>query len=110
MCASPHRVSCLPIVALWWLVSVAAPVQASTSLARQQGCLGCHAAASRLVGPSLQEVAAKYGRDKAAVAVLAASIRAGGRGKWGDVAMPPQAQLKEAQARRLAEWILSGAK
>ena len=84
--------------------------QANTALARQQGCLGCHAAASKLVGPSYADVAAKYGNDKAAVQALAASIRAGGSGKWGDMAMPPQAQLKEADARRLASWILNGAK
>ena len=42
--------------------------------------------------------------------MLAKSIRAGGTGKWGEVAMPPQAQLSEADAKKLAAWILGGAK
>ena len=83
---------------------------ANPALARKQGCLGCHAVASKLVGPAYVEVAAKYGNDKAAIADLAKSIRAGGSGKWGDMAMPPQGQLSDADARRLATWILNGAK
>ena len=83
---------------------------ANQALARKQGCLGCHAVASKLVGPSYQDVAAKYGKDKADIDALALSIRAGGSGKWGEMAMPPQGQLSQADARRLAMWILNGAK
>ncbi len=91
-------------------LAVTQAVHANPALARKQGCLGCHAVASKLVGPSYVEVAAKYGHDKAAIAELAKSIRTGGSGKWGDMAMPPQAQLSDADARRLAAWILNGAK
>lgn len=107
---SPRRALWLPSVILCCLAAAMVSAQANTELARQQGCLGCHAVARKLVGPSYQEVAAKYGNDKAAVEALASSIRAGGSGKWGEMAMPAQAQLKEAQARRLAAWILNGAK
>ena len=105
-----RRVSGLHIVCLLGLGTAMASVQANTALARQHGCMGCHAVASKGVGPAYQEVAAKYGADKAAVEKLAISIRAGGTGKWGDMAMPPQAQLKVTDARRLATWILNGAK
>ena len=92
----------------------AAPAQASSALASKYGCLGCHASTSQLVGPAYQAVAAKYGNaggpDKATVSMLAQSIRKGGSGKWGEMAMPPQAQLSEADAKRLAAWILGGAK
>lgn len=96
---------CLTTVA-----AAAAPAQASDALVKKHGCLGCHAASAQLVGPSYQAVAAKYGNDKATVAMLAASIRKGGSGKWGETAMPPQAQLPEADAKRMATWILGGAK
>jgi cytochrome c len=83
---------------------------ASQALAQKHGCLGCHAAASKLVGPSYQDVAAKYAGDKNAAVMLAKGIRQGGSGKWGPIAMPPQAQVNEADAKLLATWILGGAK
>ena len=90
------------------LVTAAASASANPALAAKHGCLGCHAAATKLVGPSYAEVAAKYGKD--ATAALAKSIREGGAGKWGEMAMPPQPQVSDADAKRLAAWILSGAK
>lgn len=98
------------ITALCLTTLAAAPAYASDALAKKNGCMGCHAVSSQLVGPAYQAVAAKYGNDKATVATLAESIRKGGSGKWGETAMPPQAQLKEADAKRLAAWILGGAK
>ena len=86
------------------------PSHANLALAKKHNCLGCHAVASKMVGPSYQEVAAKYAGDKDAVAALVKSIREGGSGKWGDVPMPPQAQLSPADAKRLAQWIAAGAK
>lgn len=83
---------------------------ATNALAQKYGCLGCHASATKLVGPSYQDVAAKYANDKEAVAHLVASIHEGGTGRWGDMAMPPQPQVKDADARKLAAWILAGAK
>ena len=96
-----------------WLLAIffaTGPAFANSALANKYGCLGCHAAATKLVGPSYQEVAAKYAGDKGAVEALVKSIRNGGTGKWGDMAMPPQAQVSEADAKRLATWILGGAR
>lgn len=87
-----------------------ASAHAENALAAKYGCLGCHASASKLVGPAYQDVAAKYADDKQAVEHLVASIRNGGSGRWGDMAMPPQPQVKEADAKKLAAWILAGAK
>ena len=83
---------------------------ASKALAEKNGCLGCHAVSVKLVGPAYKDVAAKYADQPDATAMLATSIRAGGTGKWGEMAMPPQLQLSEADAKKLAAWILSGAK
>ncbi len=76
-------------------------------LATKNTCLGCHAAAAKLVGPAYKDVAAKYKGKKPAE--LAASIKAGGSGKWGAVPMPAQAALSDADAKLLAEWVLAGA-
>lgn len=76
------------------------------ALVSQNACLGCHAVESRLVGPAYKDVAAKYkGGDPA---VLGARIKSGGSGHWGEIAMPPQAQLSDADTRILAAWILAG--
>jgi cytochrome c len=40
---------------------------------------------------------------------LSASIKAGGSGKWGPMPMPPQAQVSDADAQSIAQWLLDGA-
>jgi cytochrome c len=92
------------------LMSIAAPAPAANALAQKYGCLGCHATAAKLVGPAYTDVAAKYRDDPQAVDKLAQSIRSGGSGRWGDMPMPPQSQVSDADARALAKWILGGAK
>jgi cytochrome c len=79
-------------------------------IAKAQGCLACHAVDSKLVGPAYKDVAEKYNGQADAPATVAQHIREGGSGRWGDVPMPPQKQLTEAQAKALAAWILGGAK
>jgi len=103
----PVRLGALTIALL---TLAAPPAQAANALAQKYGCLGCHASSAKLVGPSYQDVAAKYADDKQAVAHIVDSIRAGGSGRWGDMAMPPQPQVKDADAKKLAAWILAGAK
>ena len=59
-----------------------------------------------MVGPSFREVAAKYAGDAGAAARLAAKIRAGGQGTWGNVPMPPNPALSEKERKPLAGWVL----
>ena len=92
------------------LVTAPFAAYANKALADKNGCLGCHATAAKLVGPAYKDVAAKYADQADATDMLAKSIRAGGAGKWGEMPMPPQAQLSEADAKKLAAWILGGAK
>ena len=98
------------VLGLVALIAFAAPALANKALADKQGCLGCHAAGTKLVGPAYRDVAAKYAGDASAVAAVAQSIRNGGAGKWGEMAMPPQMQVSEADAKKIARWILDGAK
>jgi cytochrome c len=55
----------------------------------------------------LREVAAKYAGDASATAKLAAKIKAGGTGVWGDDIMPPQPHVSDADAKQIATLILS---
>lgn len=91
------------------LLAAATPAHADKALASKHGCLGCHGIDAKLVGPSYKEVAAKYTGNLDAN-TLAERIRAGGSGHWGDVPMPPHPQVSVADARKLATWILAGAK
>ncbi len=86
------------------------PAYADLALAQKNACTACHAVDNKLVGPSYQSVAAKYAKEKDYVAKLAASIKAGGSGKYGPIPMPAQAALSDANATALAKWILAGAK
>lgn len=92
------------------LALTALPSQASLALAQKNACMACHASEKKLVGPAYQEVAKKYAGQADAVAKLAASIKAGGAGKWGPVPMPAQPNLSAADAEALAKWVLAGGK
>ena len=90
-------------------VSAAAPAFADQALATSKNCMACHAVDKKLVGPSYKEVAAKYAADKGAADKLAAKIVKGGSGVWGAVPMPANAQVNDADAKKLAAWILATA-
>jgi len=69
-------------------------------------CSGCHAPDKRVVGPSFREIAARYASDSKADVALIRKIREGGQGVWGNVPMPPNPDVSEANARTLVGWIL----
>jgi cytochrome c len=79
---------------------------ADESLAKAKGCLACHAVDKKVLGPSFKEVAAKYKGDKTALDKLAAKVRAGGKGVWGEIPMPPN-PVSEDEARKLVAWVLA---
>ena len=76
-------------------------------LAEKSGCLACHGARQRVIGPSLAEIAARYRTDAGAEPRLAAKVKTGGQGVWGNVPMPPHPQIEESEARALVRWILT---
>lgn len=95
---------------------VSAPAFASKDLATAKGCLGCHAIEKAgALGPGYQAVAKKYEGQKDAEGKLATFIKAGtpagSKLMWGGmVPMPGNPALSEADAKKLAAWILAGAK
>ena len=89
------------------LVGLAAPAFADLALATSKNCMSCHAVERKVLGPSFKDVAAKYKDDKGAVDTLASKIVKGGSGVWGPVPMPANNQVSEADARKLAAWVLS---
>ena len=79
------------------------PAQA---LAAKAGCMACHTAKQRVIGPSFAEIATKYRADSGAETRLMAKVKSGGQGVWGNVPMPPFANLQEQDLRTLVRWIL----
>jgi cytochrome c len=90
------------------VAAVVTPVAfASADLAQKKNCLACHQADKKLVGPSYKDVAAKYSKDKDAVAKLAEKIQKGGTGVWGQIPMPANPQVNADEAKTLATWVLT---
>jgi cytochrome c len=87
-------------------IVMAGQAQADEALAKSKNCLACHAIDKKLVGPSYKDVAAKYKGDAKAPAMLAEKIKAGGKGVWGQIPMPPNNVTPE-EASKLAAWVLS---
>jgi cytochrome c len=86
------------------------PAHANLDLAKKSNCMACHAADKKMVGPSFIDISKKYAGDKDAAKMLAAKIKAGSKGVWGQIPMPPNANVKDTDAEALAKWILAGAK
>ncbi len=72
------------------------------------GCLACHQENTKVVGPAYKDVRAKYLHDPQAIEKIISQIHHGGTGKWGTAVMPPFTAVSDADANRLAEWIMSG--
>lgn len=87
-------------------LAISGQAAADEALAKAKNCLTCHNAAVKIVGPSYKDVAAKYKGDAGAAAKLAAKIKAGGKGVWGEVPMPPN-NVTDEEAMKLAKWVLS---
>lgn len=102
------RIKYLGALALALLIAPAA--QASEELAKKYNCLACHQTDKKLVGPSYQEVAAKYKDQADAPATLAKKIKEGGVGVWGQIPMPPNPTVPDADLSALVTWILGMAK
>jgi cytochrome c len=87
-------------------IVMAGQAQADEALAKAKNCMSCHAVDKKLVGPAYKDVAAKYKGDAKAPAMLAAKIKAGGKGVWGEIPMPPNNVTPE-EAAKLAAWVLA---
>lgn len=88
------------------VAAVSAPATADEALAKSKNCMACHAVDKKLVGPSYKDVAKKYAGDAKAADMLAGKIMKGGSGVWGAIPMPANPQVNDADAKKLAAWIM----
>ena len=89
------------------LLAGAGNALASEALAKKYNCLTCHAVDKKVIGPSYQDVAAKYKGDAGAEGKLIAKVKNGSSGAWGQTPMPPNATVPDADIKTLVKWVLS---
>jgi cytochrome c len=96
-----------PLLTAALLGALASPARAQLDFAQKKNCLSCHAVDKKLLGPSYKDVAARYAGQKDAVDKLSAKVMKGGAGAWGNLPMPANPQVTDAEARQLVQWILT---
>lgn len=80
---------------------------ADQALAQKNACLSCHGVDKKIVGPAFKEVAKKYAGDKGAHDMLVGKVKAGGKGVWGPIPMPPSPGVKTEDVSKIIDWVLS---
>ncbi len=88
------------------MLLTAGAAHASPELAKAKNCMTCHAIDKKIVGPAYKDIVAKRAGEKGAEAALAAKIKGGSKGEWGNVPMPAN-NVTDDEAAALAKWVLS---
>jgi len=108
------RVELIPLSHLLQPAAVRhAPPSASASLAylngkllmQQSDCFACHAYSQASVGPSLEQISARYGEPQ--LEYLSNKVLQGGSGVWGPQMMTAHPQHSREEARQMVQYILS---
>ena len=102
-----HCMKLIPALMVALVGTAAAPAFAQAELAQKKNCMACHAVDKKVLGPAYKEVAAKYAGQKDAVDKLAVKVVKGGTGAWGNIPMPANPQVTDAEAKQLVGWILT---
>jgi len=77
------------------------------ALLKKHACFACHSPTTKLVGPAYKDVAAKYRDQTDAENLLVKKVKEGGTGVWGQVPMPPNAKVPDADLEAMVKWILA---
>jgi cytochrome c len=77
------------------------------SLVKASDCKTCHHPVNKIIGPAHTDVAKKYEFTEANVKMLAEKIIKGGSGVWGQIPMTAHADISEADAEKMARYVLS---
>ncbi|HVP07978.1 MAG TPA: c-type cytochrome [Burkholderiales bacterium] len=89
-------------------LSAALPAHADEALAKKHLCTTCHVIKGpKTIGPAYADVAKKYAGQKDAEAKLIEKVKKGGQGVWGQVPMPPNSAVPDADIKALVKWVLS---
>ncbi|MEK7953458.1 PQQ-dependent sugar dehydrogenase [Luteolibacter soli] len=76
-------------------------------LVTSRQCFACHQVDKTSVGPAYLDVAMKYRGKPDEAARLQAKVKTGGGGVWGEVPMPPQVAVSDAEGETIIRAILA---
>jgi cytochrome c len=82
-------------------------IKQGQALVDASDCKTCHHATNKIIGPAHADVAKKYEFTRANVTYLAGKIVNGGSGVWGEIPMTPHVDLSQADAEKMAMYVLS---
>jgi cytochrome c len=97
----------IPAVMVAVTAAPAAANEVALQLAQKNNCAACHAVDKKLVGPSWQDIGKKYAGDATAEAKLIAKAKKGGVGVWGQIPMPANVTVKDADLKVIVQYVLS---
>jgi cytochrome c len=80
---------------------------AGKNIIAQSDCKACHFEDKKSIGPSFNDIAARYKPTAANLNLLSDKIIKGGAGVWGDVAMAPHPNIGLPEAKQIVQYILS---
>jgi cytochrome c len=100
-------VSALAIGGLAAFAAAPASAQNVEEMLKKYACLSCHAIDKKLVGPAYKDVAKKYAGQAGVEKTLAEKVKKGGQGVWGQIPMPPNATVPDADLAAMIKFILS---
>jgi len=105
------KIALVALASATWLIAgnayAAQDRAAADALMKKNGCAACHAVDKKIIGPAYLDVAAKYRGDKDAIAKLSKKVKDGGVGVWGQIPMPPNANIPDADIKELVTWIMT---
>ena len=77
------------------------------ALVKASDCKTCHHPTNKIIGPAHTDVAKKYDFTEANVKMLADKIIKGGVGVWGEIPMSAHVDINQADAEKMAKYVLS---
>jgi cytochrome c551/c552 len=85
----------------------AVPATDVEGMLAKYGCVACHTAEKKGIGPAFKDVAAKYRTQTGAATYLALQVKNGSAGVWGMIPMPSHSDVPNTDLDTIITWILT---
>ena len=101
------KLALVPLAVAAVLATGIAQGQSADDLLKKHACTACHAIDKKMIGPAYKDVAAKYKGNAQAATTLMDKVKKGGVGNWGQIPMPPNAAVPDADIKTMVTHILA---
>ena len=102
------RIAALTLAVAAFAAASVASAQSAEDLLKKNGCTACHAIDKKVVGPAYMDVSQKYAKENRdqVMARLSDKVKKGGAGVWGQVPMPPNPQVSDADLKTMLTYVI----